>query len=147
LTRQASEKATTVPEVERDLSRRSTDRKTAGNSPPFRDIGVGISRISHEAPGHWRSMGIGNFCVRMMGRFTHAALSFKFISRCDVPRWRFDGCSVERTGMYDLDQSGGDDLDAASRFDGRGSSRCSVELAKRGDLCPAYDATSSRPFF
>jgi hypothetical protein len=72
--RQASEKATTVPEVERGRSRRSTDRKTPGKSPPFRDIGVGISRISQEAAGHWRSMRIGNFCVRMMGRFTHAAL-------------------------------------------------------------------------
>jgi hypothetical protein len=72
--RQASEKATTVPEVERGLSRRSTDRKTLGKSPPFRDIGVRISRISQEAAGHWRSMRIGNFCVRMKGRFTHAAL-------------------------------------------------------------------------
>jgi len=63
----------------------------------------------------------------MMGRFTHAALSFKFVSRCDVPRWRFDGCSVERTGMYGLHQSGGDDLDASSRFDCRGSSQCGVE--------------------
>jgi hypothetical protein len=49
VTRQASEKATTVPEVERGLSRRSTDRNTPVKSPPFRDIGVGISRISQEA--------------------------------------------------------------------------------------------------
>jgi hypothetical protein len=51
LMRQASEKATTVPEVERGFSRRSTDRKTPGKSPPFHDIGVGISRISQEAAG------------------------------------------------------------------------------------------------
>ena len=37
LTRQASQKATTVPELGRGLSRRSTDRKTPGKSPPFRD--------------------------------------------------------------------------------------------------------------
>ena len=77
LTRQASEKATTVPEVGCGLSRRSTDRNTPGKSPAFRDIGVGISRISQEAAGHWRSIELATFCVRMMGRFTHAALSFK----------------------------------------------------------------------
>jgi hypothetical protein len=54
--RQVREKATTVPEVERGLARRSTDRKTPGKSPPFRDIEVGISRISQEAAGDWRSM-------------------------------------------------------------------------------------------
>ena len=76
---------------------------------------------------------LGTFCVRMLGRFTHAALSYKFISRYDVPRSRFDGGPVERTGMYDRDQSGGDDHDAASRFDGRGSRQCGVGLVKRGD--------------
>jgi hypothetical protein len=62
-----------------------------------------------------------------MGRFTHAALSFKFVSRRDVPRCCLDDCSVKRTEMYDRHQSGGDDLDATSRFDCRGSSQCGVE--------------------
>ena len=47
--------------------------KRRGNPRHFVTKGVGISRISQDAAGHWRLMSIGNFCVRMVGRFTHAA--------------------------------------------------------------------------
>ena len=73
-----------------------------------------------------------------MGRFTHAALSFKFISRCDVPRWRFDGCSVE--GHWDV----------RSPSIGRRRPRCSTPVRRsrlepvRRRAAPRLNAKSPR---